>query len=180
MRSLVASTGCWGLVGVLVALGVGGGTDPFDPGYLLLCGLLVLAPALLALPAGWTLRAPLWALETIAAWALLGYLLLFVDPRAHGRLPALALFLPALFGALASPALLWAARRARRDGTRGGGGGARLQGYLLAAVPCGLLLLTALDAVTPLAVALFGLLGASAQGLLLLGVTRSRAQDAGG
>lgn len=165
MRGLVLANGCWGLAVGLAALGVGSGTDPFDPGYLFLCGLLVLAPALAALPAGLTVRAPFWALEAIVSWALLGYLLLFVDPRALDRVLALALFLPALFGALASPALVWTAHAARRRGARPGR--ARWQGYLVAAMPCGLLLLAALGAFTPLNVLLFALIAASAQGLLL-------------
>ena len=169
MRGVLLAGGCWGLIFGLAALGVGGGTSAADPGYLFLCGLLVLAPALAALPAGRVLRAPLWTLEAIVSWAALGYLVLWVDPRVLPRPLALALFLTALFGALASPTLLWAARcngRVQR---------ARWQGYLIAGVPCGLLLLHALDAFVPLNVALFGLIAASGQGLLLIGRGRESA-----
>lgn len=163
MRGVLLAGGCWGLTFGLAALGVGGGTSAADPGYVLLCGLLVLAPALAALPAGRVLRAPLWTLETIASWAVLGYLVLWVDPRLLPRPLALALFLAALFGALASPTLLWTARRNGRVRR------ARWQGYLIAGVPCGLLLLRAIGAFAPLNVALVGLIAASGQGLLLIG-----------
>jgi hypothetical protein len=158
-RGPVVAAGCWGLLALLARLGAGSGTGVFDPGYLVMCVLLVAAPMALALPAGRALGAPGWALETVLAWAVLGYLLLFVDPHTLGRGVALLLFLPALYGALASPALWWSARC--------GGRRRRAQGYVLALVPGGALLLSALGALTLLDGALLVLLAAAAQGLLL-------------
>lgn len=158
-RGPVVAAGCWGLLLVLARLGAGSGTGVFDPGYLVVCVLLVAAPMALALPAGRALGAPGWALETVLAWAVLGYLLLFVDPHSLGRGVALLLVLPALCGAVASPALWWAAWR--------GGRRRRAQGYVLALVPGGALLLSALGALTFLDGALLVLLAASAQGLLV-------------
>lgn len=160
MRGSVLAGGCWGGLLLLARLGAGDGGGVLDPGYLVMCVLLVAAPMCLALPAGRALGAPAWALETVLAWAVVGYLLLFVDPRDLGRGLALLLFLPALCGALASPALWWAARR-------GGGRRLRARGYLLALLPGGALLLNALGALTPLDAALLVLLVVSAQGLLL-------------
>ncbi len=178
MRGMVPAGCCWGVTFGLVALGAGG-QGAGDPWFLPLCGLLVLAPSCAALPAGRALRAPLWALEAIGSWALLGFLLLFVDPRTLDRGAALALFLPALFGALASPALVWAGRRCRAR-CRRSLARARLQGYLIAGVPCGLLLLHALDALAPLTGLTFALLAASLQGLLLTAGLGTRATPEAG
>lgn len=176
-RGSVAGGTLWCAIGGLVALGAGGGTSALDPGYLLLCALLVLAPACVAVPAGRVLRAPIWALETICSWAALGYLLLFVDPRALGDTLALALVVAALFGALASPALIWAAwftpRRAARRRSR-------QQGYLVATTVCGVVLLGALGAGAPLNLGLLGLIAASGQGLLLAGGREPAAPPAPG
>ncbi len=163
-RDVWWAVGCWALAAGLVACGVGGGTKALDPGALLLCGLLVLAPGCLFQGAGRAVGRG-WALEAVAAWALLGSLLVLVDPRAIGRGPALLIFFPALFVALASPVLLWAARRARLG--RPCGPRARRQGYLVAGALCGLLLLQALGALTAVNGLLCGLIVASAQGLLL-------------
>lgn len=135
-RGALVAIGCWGMVGALAARGVAESADPLSPGSLLLCLLLVLAPTGLALPAGRALGAPGWAIETIIAWATLGYLACYIDPRSLGRGPALALLMPALAGALASPALLVAALLPSVDAHS-----FHRQGYLLAGTICGLLLL---------------------------------------
>lgn len=141
------AAGGWSLLVMLVALGIGNGNSAFDPGYLLLCLLLLAAPLAAALPAGLVLRAPLWTAEAVIAWAVLGYLLLFVDPRVIGRGLALTLFLPACAGVLASPALLWTA-------WCGGNRRVRRWAYAVTLVPVGLLLLAGIDAFTPLTGAL--------------------------
>lgn len=158
-------------VPALIALGVDEGTSAYDPGFLVLCGLLVLAPACLFLPAGRVVGRWLWALEAIVAWALLGYLLAFVNPQALDRGAALTVFFPSLFGALASPALLLTARRVRAG--EPSGSRTREQGYVIAGICCGVLLLNALDALTLANLALFGLIAVSAQGLFL---ARDKAQ----
>ncbi|HEU5328224.1 MAG: hypothetical protein ACTHMU_18835 [Thermomicrobiales bacterium] len=157
----VCGLGCWLGIAALAVSGAASGGGALAPGYLLLCVLLVIAPACLALPAGQALRAPWWAVETVLAWAALGYLLLFVNPQLLGRGPALIIVLLALGGALASPALLWAAHRpahARR---------LRWQGYLGAAVLCALLGLRALGALGPINLGLVVLIALITQWLLL-------------
>lgn len=163
-RGIVVAAIGWALVPALAGLGAGGGTSAFDPGFLALCGLLLLAPAGLFLPAARATGAALWGLEAVLCWGLLGYLLVFVDPRALERGHALSVFLVALFGVVASPALLWAARRGRAAGDARR---ARRQGYLVAGLLCGALLLRALGALTPLNGVLLTLIAASGQGLLL-------------
>lgn len=158
------AVGCWALAAGLVASAWGAGPR-----------LSIRAPCCCAGCWCWRRAACLggagraagrgWTLEAVAAWALLGSLLVLVDPRAIGRGPALLIFFPALFGALASPALLWAARQARLG--RPCGPRARRQGYLVAGALCGLLLLQALGALTAVNGLLCGLIVASAQGLLL-------------
>ena len=93
MRAGVCGLGCWLGIAALAAGGAASGAGALAPGYLLLCVLLVLAPACLALPAGQALRAPWWAVETVLAWAALGYLLLFVNPQLLGRGLALIIVL---------------------------------------------------------------------------------------
>jgi len=83
--------------------------DPLSTDMLITYALLVLAPLLIFLPLSLALRlGPLWVLGT-GSWAMLGYVLFFVD--ASGRQDAgfftyvafLALVLAALSSALAVP-----------------------------------------------------------------------------
>lgn len=168
---LVLAAGGWSLLVVLAALGVGSGTSAFDPGYLLLCGLLLAAPLSAAVPAGRVLRAPLWTAEVVAAWALLGYLLLFVNPSTVGRGAALALFLPACCGVLASPALLWTA-------WRGGDQRAHRWAHAVTLLPAVLLLLAGIDALTPLTGALVLLIAAASWRLVRYARPRGGAEPA--
>lgn len=170
IRAIGSALLCWMAVGTLVALGIGVHDATPTPGVLLLCLLLVLAPTAVALPAGRKLRAPLWAVETIAAWALLGYLVFLVDPTTIGRGPAYLLGLSAFFGALASPGLLLAAWACPDLA-----GAIRRQGYLLAGLPCGVLLLRGLDAASPLTTIVFGLLMGAAELLLWSSLRRPSA-----
>jgi hypothetical protein len=157
----VCGIGGWlGIVGV-AAGGAASGTSALAPGYLLLCVLLVAAPACLALPAGQALRAPWWAVETMLAWAALGYLVLFVNPQLLGRGLALVVLLLALGGTLASPALLWAARHPAHAWRL------RWQGHLGAAALCGLIGLRALGALGPINLGLVILIALATQWLLL-------------
>lgn len=152
-RSIGVAVACWWLILALGALGVGVRDAVLTPGGALLCLLFVAAPTALALAAGRALLAPLWALETIFSWSLLGVLIALVDPFALGRGLAFCVLLPVAFGAFASPSLLLAAwfapARARSI---------RHQGYLFALLPVGLLLLRGLGALGPLTGLLFGLL----------------------
>lgn len=172
-RSIGLAAACWWLVLALGALGIGVRDTAPTPGGAVLCLLLILAPTALALPAGRALLMPLWALETIVAWALLGALLMLVDPIALGRGLAFLLLLPAAFGALASPSLLLAAWFApSRAGT------IRRRGYLCAALPVGLLLLRALDALGALTALLFCLLS-FLTALLIWSIQRQSGTEAG-
>lgn len=152
-RSIGVAVACWWLILALGVLGVGVRDAVLSPGGALLGLLFVVAATALALPAGRALLAPLWALETILSWSLLGALIALVDPFALGRGLAFCVLLPVAFGAFASPSLLLAAwfapTRARPI---------RQQGYLFALLPAGLLLLKGLGALGPLTVLLFGLL----------------------
>ena len=152
-RSIGVTIACWWLILALGVLGVGVRDTTLTSGGVLLCFLFVAAPTSLALPAGRALLAPLWALETILCWSLLGVLLAFVDPFALGRGLAFCLLLPIAFGAFASPSLLFAAWRAPERATS-----LRQRGYLFAILPVGLLLLQGLGALGPLTALLFGLL----------------------
>jgi hypothetical protein len=166
----VCGLGCWLGIAVLAGSGAALSTSALAPGYLMLCVLLVVAPACLALPAGQALRAPWWAVETVLAWATLGYLVLFVNPQLLGRGLALIIVLLALGGVLASPTLLWAARRpeyARRF---------RWQGYLAAAALCTLLGLRILGALGPINLGLVALIALTTQWLLLT-VDRGRGRS---
>ncbi|HEY8596940.1 MAG TPA: hypothetical protein VIL85_00840 [Thermomicrobiales bacterium] len=151
-RSIGVAVACWWLILALGMLGVGVRDTELTPGAVLLCLLFVVAPTALALPAGRALLAPLWALETILSWSLLGVLIALVDPFALGRGLAFCLLLPLVFGVFASPSLLFAAWLAPARATA-----IRHQGYLLALLPVGLLLLRGLGALGPLTALLFGL-----------------------
>lgn len=152
-RGIGLTAVCWGAILALAAAGAGmRGTGP-TAGTLVLGLLLVLAPAGLALPAGQILVAPRWALEVIVSWAVLGALLLLVNPTGLGRPLAILLLLPPFFGACASPTLLLAAWRLPHHAVL-----LRRWGYWLAAFPVGLAALAALGALTLLTGSLFGLL----------------------
>jgi hypothetical protein len=168
MRAIGLALACWGAVFALVALGLGGAGSALTPVGLLLCVLLVLGPTALALPAGQVLGAPLWAVETIVSWSILGYLVVLVDPSVLGHGLACLLLLPAFFGAFASPGLLLAAWVAPARAAV-----IRRQGYIVAALPGGLLLLRALDALALPTVILFGLLLLSAQVLFMASLRRT-------
>jgi hypothetical protein len=172
MRAIGLALACWGSVFALVALGLGGAGSALTPVGLLLCILLVLGPTALALPAGRVLGAPLWAVETIVAWSFLGYLLVLVDPSVLGHGLAFLLLLPACYGAFASPGLLLAAWLAPARAAV-----IRRQGYLLAALPGGVLVLRALDALAPLTALLFGLLLLSTQVLFMASLRRPQPAD---
>lgn len=152
-RSIGVAVACWWLILALCALGVGMRDAVLTPGGALLCLLFVVAPTALALPAGRALLSPLWALETILSWSLLGALIALVDPFTLGRGLAFCLLMPLAFGAFASPSLLLAAWVAPARATA-----IRHQGYLFALLPVGLLLLQGLGALGPLTALLFGLL----------------------
>ena len=144
-RSIGLFAACWWLIVALGALGVGVRDKGLTPGGIVMALLLVAAPAALAIPAGRRLAMPFWALETIGCWAALGLLVVLVDPGTLGRPLALALILPLVFGALASPSLLHAAWRSPDHAPA-----VRRRGYAWAALPTGLLLLRGLDALDPL------------------------------
>ncbi len=152
-RSIGVAVACWWLILAVGVLGVGVRDSVLTPGGALLCLLFVMAPTALALPAGRALLSPLWALETILSWSLLGVLMALVDPFALGRGLAFFVLLPVVFGAFASPSLLLAAWVAPTRATA-----IRHQGYLFALLPVGLLLLRGLGALGPLTAFLFGVL----------------------
>jgi hypothetical protein len=152
-RSIGAAVACWWLILALGVLGVGVRDAVLSPGGALLCLLFVVAATALALPAGRVLLSPLWALETILSWSLLGVLIALVDPFALGRGLAFFFLLPLVFGVSASPSLLVAAWIAPARATA-----IRHQGYLFALLPVGLLLLQGLGALGPLTALLFSLL----------------------
>lgn len=145
----------WLAAGWLATIGVGRGDSALDPGFILLCGLVLLAPTFVALPAGIRCGAPWWALEAIAAWSLLGYLFLFVDPAPLGRGPALALVVPAITVASASLALPYRAWRGRSGQSR------RLP-YTLALIPGGLSLIAGAGALEPANIVLVVLIATTA------------------
>lgn len=152
-RSIGVAVACWWLILALGVLGVGVRDAVLTLGGAFLCLLFVVAPTALALPAGRALLSPLWALETILSWSLLGILVALVDPFTLGRGLAFCCLLPLAFGAFASPSLLLAAWVAPVRATS-----IRHQGYLFALLPVGLLLLQGLGALGPLTALLFGLL----------------------
>lgn len=153
---LLLSGAFWSAAVVLDLVGAGRGSSALDPGYIVICALVILAPTCAMLPAGIRAGAPLWALEAIAAWSVLGYLLFFVDPAALGRGLALALVVPAVLVAAASPALLWRAIRGRQ-------GGSRQFAYLAALVPAGMSLLAGTGALAAPNVVLVGAIAATAK-----------------
>lgn len=169
LRAIGLALACWGVLYAVVAVGAHSGAAALTVGGLLLSALLVLVPAALALTAGRALQKPFWAVEVIASWAVLGYLLALVDPSVLGHSLAFALVLPALFGACASPGLLIAAWVAP-----GKAAVIRKQAYLLAALPAGFLLLRGLDALAPLTAILFCLLLFSAQLLFVSSLRQPR------
>lgn len=154
----------WCAAVVLDMVGAGRGSSALDPGYIVICALVILAPTCAMLPAGIRAGAPLWALEAIAAWSVLGYLLFFVDPAALGRGLALALVVPAVLVASASPALLWRAMRGVR-------GGPRRFAYVAALVPAGITLLAGTGALAGPNVVLVGAIAATAR-IVLWNATR--------
>jgi hypothetical protein len=151
-RSIGITVACWWLILALGTLGIGVRDSVLTPGSVLLCLLFVVAPTALALPAGRVLLSPVWALETIVSWSLLGILIALVDPFALGRGLAFSFLLPLVFAVSASPSLLLAAWLAPARATA-----IRHQGYLFALLPAGLLLLQGLGALGPLTALLFGL-----------------------
>jgi hypothetical protein len=90
------------LVGLLALRPVESLADPFDPLRLAACGLLVLGPAALFWAAGQALRMGWFWLFGTVAWALFGYVLIFVPPPTTGAAAPVAVagFLAVLFLAL--------------------------------------------------------------------------------
>jgi hypothetical protein len=135
------------------------GSEPFlSPRPLLSCLLLIAAPALTFVPLARWMNAPLYEVEGILGWGILGFTVAFVDPATPPTLAQFLFFLVSLTVALATLCTLvaWLVAlhqqrgvRLRRNLIR-----ARRQGYLGAFSVVALLLLHGAGTLTPMSVIL--------------------------
>jgi hypothetical protein len=135
-----------------------GSESLLSPRPLLTCLLLVAAPALTFFPLARWMDAPLYELEGMLGWGILGFTVAFVDPATPPTLSQFLFFLVSLTMALATLFTLvaWLVAlhqqrgvRLRRNLIR-----ARRQGYLGAFSVVALLLLHGAGTLTPMSVVL--------------------------
>lgn len=162
---LLLSATAWYLVYYFIVVRDVGAISSFtDPSRILAYVAFIAAPAITFIPLARLLRIPLFDLEAITAWAMLAYVLTFIDPGEQPSRAEMLLFLISSMMALATlftlasyliGLRLFSRRSQRRDSVR-----ARREGYLLAMFVVGSMLLSTVGALTPVNAALLGLITA--------------------
>jgi hypothetical protein len=149
----VWSTVFWLALAQLVLVADVGSEAGVSPRRVLACLLLIAAPGLTFIPLARWMDAPLYDIEGMLGWGILGFTVAFVEPDTPPTLPQFLLFLVPLTVALATlfTPLAWLVAlhrrrgvRLRRDVIR-----ARRRGYLAAFAVVALILLHGVGTLSP-------------------------------
>lgn len=149
LAALFAWFAVWFLI---VPINVGAESEFFAPWRIVAYIAFLGAPLLTFLPIARLLQIPLYDVEAVAAWSTLLFMITFVNPGSHPPLPVLLTTLIALMMSLATIFTLVSyaigyrllTRRSQKyDFLR-----ARREGYLVAMLLVGMLLLHVLDVLT--------------------------------